>query len=995
MDEHRRRIAEDLAGLLKGEVRSDALTITMYSSDASLYQVAPLVVAYPENREDVVAIVKYAADAGLPVIARGAGSSVTGGPLGRGIVIDFSRRMNRIEAYDDATIRVQAGVTWSELNRFLRPMGRYFAPDPANSAVTTIGGMLGVDAAGSHSVRVGSTRNHVQSIEVVLANGCVIEADKESLDILQTIPDTGSIVESERTQAFLARRNLISRLSRLLDDHAEMIRDRQPAGIRNTAGYFLRGVLKDNAISLPRMLIGSEGTLGVFTSARLHTTPLPAHRSAALILFGQLEGALRSVRALEEHQVSACDLLDRRLLSLAREADPRFHQIISPAAEVALIVEQTGMHAKDVRDRMRASLRAVRDVNLRSIVAFEAETDADVDFLWTLPSRVVPLLTKLKGSTRPLPFVEDIAVPPEAVSEFLLSAQRILQRHQVTASLYAHAAAGQLHMRPFLQPPRPSDGPRLEGLARDLYQLVFSLGGSISGEHGDGLSRTAFIRSQYGALYRVFQEIKDIFDPHNLLNPGKIISNDQHTTAKNFRPVAESALSTTSDTELVPLQLQWSPQTFAAAADRCNGCGECRTQSPDLRMCPFFRQDPIEEASPRAKANVVRGVLADVIPAESLASEEMQRLANLCFNCKQCQLECPSNVNIPQLMIEAKAAYVAANGLHRADWLSSRAHSVGALGSTLSMAANWLVSNATTRWAIEKVTGISQHRKLPLFARRSFLRSLGSRFSEKPERSPNTPEPIVYFVDDFANYYDPELATAFLAILRHHNVPVVIPRTQTSSGMALLSAGDIEAAKEVAAENVRTLGGFAREGYRVVCTEPTSALCFRDEYPKLLDHPDVGAVAKQAIDAGSYLLRLQAAGQLRTDLAPLNQTVGYHTPCHVRAFTNRSPMAELLALIPGLTVAKINQGCSGMAGAWGLSAKNFRTSLRLGWGLISEMRSGQYSIGATECSTCKMQMEQGTNRPTLHPLKLLALSYGLMPELEKKLLPSKNRLVLS
>ncbi|WP_240928411.1 FAD-binding and (Fe-S)-binding domain-containing protein [Thalassoroseus pseudoceratinae] len=974
-------------------MRSDALTIAMYSSDASLYQVAPLVIAYPENRDDVVAIVKYAADAGLPIIPRGAGSSVTGGPLGPGIVIDFSRRLNRIESFDDETVHVQAGVTWSELNRFLRPQGRYFAPDPANSAVTTIGGMLGVDAAGSHSVRVGSTRNHVHSMEVVLANGCVIEAGPESLDILQTMPDMGSIVEAERTQSFLAKRNLVSRLSRLLDDHAELIRDRQPPGVRNTAGYFLRSVLKDHVIHLPRMLIGSEGTLGVFTSARLYTTPLPAHRSAALILFGQLEGALRSVRALEKHQLSACDLLDRRLLSLAREADPRFHELISPAAEVALIVEQTGMHAKDVQDRMRAILQTVRDVNLRSVVAFEAETDADVEFLWTLPSRVVPLLTKLKGATRPLPFVEDMAVPPEAVSEFLLSAQRILQRHQVTASLYAHAAAGQLHMRPFLQPPQPGDGPRLEGLARDLYQLVFSLGGSISGEHGDGLSRTAFIRSQYGALYRVFQQIKDIFDPHNLLNPGKIISNDQHTTAKNFRPVAESQLN--AEPELVPLQLQWSPQTFAAAADRCNGCGECRTQSPDLRMCPFFRQDPIEEASPRAKANLVRGVLAETIPADMLVSEEMQRVANLCFNCKQCQLECPSNVNIPQIMIEAKAAYVAANGLHRADWLLSRAHTVGALGSTLSLAANWLVSNGTTRWAIEKLTGISQHRKLPLFARRSFLRSLGSRYSEKPQPKPGQPQPIVYFVDDFANYFDPELAASFVAILRHHNVPIIVPKTQTSSGMALISAGDIEAAKEVAAENVRTLGGLAREGFQIVCTEPTSALCLRDEYPKVLDHPDVHVVANQTIDAGSYLLGLHKNNQLRTDFTELNQTIGYHTPCHVRALTDRAPMAELLALIPGLTVAKINRGCSGMAGAWGVSAKNFRTSLRLGWGLISEMRSGQFTLGATECSTCKMQMEQGTDQPTLHPLKLLALSYGLMPELEKKLSPSKNRLVLS
>ena len=262
------------------------------------------------------------------------------------------------------------------------------------------------------------------------------------------------------------------------------------------------------------------------------------------------------------------------------------------------------------------------------------------------------MLTRLTGQTRPLPFVEDIAVPPAALRDFLVRAQQVFQRHQVTASLYAHAATGQLHLRPFLPTPTPQDAERIEEIARDLYQIVFAVGGSISGEHGDGLARTAFIRSQYGPLYKVFQQIKDIFDPHNLMNPGKITSDDPHLTIRHFRPV------TVPSSEIVDLQLRWNSEELTQSAALCNGCGTCRTQHPDLRMCPFFRLSPAEEASPRSKANVMRDYACGSISPFEMSLPRMKHLADLCFNCKQCQLECPSNVNIPQLMIEAKAAYV-------------------------------------------------------------------------------------------------------------------------------------------------------------------------------------------------------------------------------------------------------------------------------------------------------------------------------------------------
>jgi Fe-S oxidoreductase len=371
----------------------------------------------------------------------------------------------------------------------------------------------------------------------------------------------------------------------------------------------------------------------------------------------------------------------------------------------------------------------------------------------------------------------------------------------------------------------------------------------------------------------------------------------------------------------------------------------------------------------------------------------MKHLASLCFNCKQCELECPSNVNIPRLMIEAKAAYVTANGLKRADWILSRAHSLGAVGSTMAFLSNWMIRHPTARWVMEKLLGISRHRKLPLFARRSFLRSLRSESTLGESKAHN--RPVVYFVGDYANYYDPELSQAFVAILRHNDIPVIVPRDQTSSGMAMISAGDLDAARDVALTNLRVLGDYAREGIPIVCTEPSAALCLKQEYPALLEHPDVQLVADQTVEAGTYLAGLHARGKLKTDFSSLDLDAGYHTPCHLKSLSGESPLARLLALIPDLRLHTIDKGCSGMAGAYGLTSENFQTSLKLGWDLISRMRDGDLTIGTTECASCKIQMEQGTTIPTLHPLKLMAYSYGLMPNIANKLQKTTRKLIVS
>ena len=996
VDEERRSIYEDLSSLIEGDVRCDATSRAIYSADASLYSIDPLAVVAPRHSDDVVALARYAHDRNYSLTPRGAGTGTTGSCLGSGIIVDFSRYMNQVEWIEEDKVRVQSGITRLQLNQELARTGRYFAPDPANANVTTIGGMLGVNAAGSRSVHIGTTRDHVHSIEVVTSTGHRFEAGLESLRILTSLPPQTSrtplvngVTEPEDPyQEQNYKRTLVSKLAKLLEDNEELIYSKQPSMLRNTCGYVVRKVLLDGRINLPRLLVGSEGTLAMFTATTLHTTPLPEFRGIALILFGQTQSALQAMQAITPLQPSACDMLDRRLISLARDADEKFARLITPAAEAAMLVESSGFNEADVKKRLQTMLQKVRSLNIKAVFAAETYDRNQVEFLWTLPRRVVPHLSRLGGVERPIPFVEDVAVAPDRLGEFLSEAQKVFQKHQVTASLYTHAASGQVHFRPFLPMPTQQTGHKLEAIARDLYQLVFRFQGTISGEHGDGLSRTAFIRSQYGDLYRVFQQVKDLFDPHNLMNPGKIISDDPHLTTRYLRP------SLPAEPQYVKLQVEWSPQELFNETSACNGCGACKAKVDDLRMCPFHKLEAREENSPRSKANLLRTFLARREVAHRWTEEQIRQVTDSCFNCKQCQIECPSNVNIPHMVLELKAAYVATHGLKQPDWIFSRAHSFGSIGCSTFFLTNWLIGHRLSRWFLEKLLGISRYRKLPYFARRTFVKGAGREYRRLPPRSGGT-QPVVYFMGDYANYHDHQLARAFLAILKHNNIPVHIPPHQTSSGMAMISAGDFAAARDIALTNIRELAELAREGYRIICTEPAAAIALTQEYPRVIEHPDVQLIAKQVIEAGAFLEELHHQGKLKTDFKPLAYRFGYHTPCHLKALGRGTPLQELMKLIPELTMVPIEEGCSGMAGPYGMARDTFERSLELGAKLIERMQHPDFDYGTTECASCKMQMEQGTTMPTLHPLKILALAYGLMPEIEAKLRPNNQKLVVS
>ena len=1037
MDQQRARIQEDLRGLLVGEVRCDDVFVQLYASDASIYEIRPLGGVLPRTTADVVATVRYANQHQIPIHARGAGSGIAGECLGPGLVIDFSKHLRRIIHTDADTVRVQPGVVHERLNAHLRQSGRIFGPDPAMSSVTTMGSVIAVDAAGSHWLRYNSARQHVKSLQVVLADGEVLEVGQEPLlaNVNSTAsrerqlasrerqlasrerqrpedstasrehqrPDESSLAPSSidaLPPAEARRRDLVARLAELLGREADLIRRKQPKSLVNTCGYNLVDVLKDGHVDLPKLLSGSEGTLALITEATLGIQPLVRHRGLCVLLFDRLDSALRAVPDIVQLGPSACDLIDRRHLSLARETDPRYDQLISPAAEALLLVEHEGDDPVEVRSRLQQVADRIRR---RKRLAFDSRQVVDVEeveLFWQLARKVVPTLYRLKGSTRPLPFIEDLAVPPAALPDFCVQMQNIFKRHQVTASLFGHVGHGQLHVRPFLDLADPADVAKIEPLAADLYQAVFDVGGTISGEHACGLSRTQFIRQQCGELYDVFREVKRIFDPRNVFNPGKVVGDEPGLMVKNLRSVALPTTATTpaptngeASRSLIDLQLTWTPSEIAYAARNCNGCGTCRLQSSDTRMCPIFRFAPAEEASPRAKATLMRGIMTGQLSPEVVASEEFKQVVDLCVNCHQCRLECPAGVDIPKLMLEAKAAYVARNGLRLGDWLLTHMDLMGAFGNLISPLANWALGNRPMRWLIEKTLGVAQGRKLPRFAARSFIRRAHRRRLTRPTR--RSGRKVVFFLDIYSNYYDTQLAEALVAILEHNGVAVYVHPGQWTSGMTMLQLGAVDQVRRVAEHNVELLAEAVRQGYHIVTTEPAAALCLTHEYLSLIDDDDARLVAANTSEACTYLWKLHSTGELQLDLKPINAVLGYHLPCHVRALNVGTPALDVMRLIPGLTVHRIERGCSGMAGTFGLKRENFRASLRAGWELIARLRDGDLQAGVTECSSCKMQMEQGTSKPTVHPLKLLALAYGLMPEAGSPLLARSEELIVS
>ena len=1019
MDAEQSRIEADLRGVLDGEVFCHPLRTQLYASDASIYEIAPLAVVRPRHADDVAQCVKYASENSLPLFPRGGGTGLAGQSLGPGIVLDFSRFMRRMIHVDreKLVVRVQPGMALADMNRALAKDRLVFGPDPPTRAVTTIGSVLAIDTLGSHFLRYGTAGATLVSAQCVLADGQQV--------LLEKSPWRASTSSNTKFN------HLVSEVGQLCWANRAIIKSPPWRGVARGCGYRLEASCDHDIVDMARLQSGAEGTLSILTEATVKVEQWPGARGVVLMFFEKLELAARAAIDARRDQVAACDLMDRRLIEIARELDPRYESMLPRGAEALLLIEQQGADVPEVRNKLgsliqRLVRRAPSTQHTRIIV-----DDAERDFIWKLSRRVIPRLYRLKGSSRPLPFVEDISIPPDRLPEFLVEMQNILKADRVTGTLFAHAAHGHLHLRPFLDPHSPDDIAKMQRIADRIFEKVIEYRGVISGEHAVGLSRSSYLRQQLGELYPICRRIKELFDPKGILNPGKLVTDAAQKTTDNLRPPSivihpsrkefspsrkelspiESmhltdgevlatdvetqsnllpSVKVTNETDgmtnvaelaqrsFLPI-LNWSESdSMEYTANSCNGCGRCRSNAPTERMCPMFRSTRGEEASPRAKANLVRGLMSGKLPILMAESDEMKAIADLCFHCHQCRIDCPASVDIPKLMLEIKAQYTATNGLRVSDRLLSRLDALTAMASRMPNVANWALENRHARWLLEKTTGIAQGRRLPRLARQQFLRWAAKNRLTRPNRGAG--RKVLYLVDHYANWNNPLVGIALVEVLQHQNVEVYVPTWQSVTFMTKIVMGDIEKVRGMIGPQIRQLAEAVRQGYQIVTTEPTAALCLKVEYVHILDNEDARLVAANTWDAGQYVWQMHANNELELDFKPLTTTVMYHTPCHLRAIDPSHTGMKLLSLIPGLSVQHADAGCSGMAGTYGIRRQTYRTSLRVGWGLISTMQETTAQIGSTECSTCKLQMEQGIDKPTIHPLALMAFAYGKLPE---------------
>lgn len=967
LDSEQLRILDDLRDIVTGDVLVDEVSRAAYSTDASILQVRPHAIVAPKTVQEMAEVVKYAADAGLSIHPRGAGTGLAGESLGPDIVVDTSRYLRKIIQTGPTTVRVQPGVLWSQLQRHLAPQRRMFAPDPLSGQQCTIGGMLGTDAGGPHSLRYGTTRHHVHRIKIVLANGDIVEVGQEP-------------VSAPRAPVDSEIRRIVTEVATIVRDFKTDIDREQPPNVPKPGGYCLRGLRKGDLIDLPRLLVGSEGTLALFAEAELATLPIPPHRGMILASFTTLEAAAHAVLELLELQPTACEMLDRRTLSVVRESHPQYRQWVPERAEALVLIEQEGSHEENVADRLEATAKRLRSYKQLASNPIALQAEEDIQRCWNIRTGATMGLARTSDNAQPVPFVENFAVPPEAFPKFLKLVQEIMQRHELTASYGAHAGTGILHTRPILDLRHPESRKKLESIADQMLQAAFACGGTCAGEHGTGLLRSGMIQKQFPRLSIAFRKIKAAFDPRNFLNPGRIVGAEPGLPIHRLRVASASV-----DDSTVAHQLRWDGLTILETADRCNGCAECQRLIPAQRMCPTYKVVQTHTSSPRTKANLMRQILTGDLDPRVLPAGQLRQVTSLCVNCKMCRLECPSSVDVSKLMVEAKAAYVAENGLERTDRFFANLEAWSRRASSMAVIANSLLANQAFRWTMEKLTGFARQRQLPRFHHRTFLRRAARNgWTKLPRVSDQRPK-VAILVGTYVNHNDPHLAECLARVLERHGMRVHVPPNQRESGIAPLHYGDLDTARACLDWTLKTFGDLARDGYTIVSPEPSAVLMLRDEARGLTDHPDLGAVIERTFEASEYLAWLSERGRLDPQMQPVPISVAYHEPCHLRALQTRANIPDLLRKIPELRVVEVDKGCTGMAGTFGLRADSFDISMQAGQPMLQRIAQNDIHIGTAQCSACRMQIEQGTRKTALHPVHLFAMAYGLVQRPEKML----------
>jgi FAD/FMN-containing dehydrogenase/Fe-S oxidoreductase len=955
-----------ISARIDGEVRSDTYTRVLYSTDASIYQAMPLGVVIPRSAGDVHATLEAAVEHGVPVLARTSGTSLAGQAVNEALVIDMSRHLDGVLDFDREAkrVRVEPGIVLDELNRQLGAEGLQFGPDPASSDRAALGGIVSNNSTGAHSILYGMTADHVEEMGVILADGSQARFAAVEADAM-----------ASRMQLPGREGEIYRAVSALVGEpgNRDSILSGTPRHWRRCGGYnldrFIEGasfrVPRDSRFNLAKLVCGAEGGLAVMTDITLGLVEVPAEKGLALLHFSSLRGALSAVPAILEQGPSAVELLDHMGLELCRGV-PEYARLLETFVEgdpnCILICEFHGQSRSELEAGIERLAGAVRREMVGASAVSPILDPARQADVWTVRKVGLGLLMSIRGDLKPLPFIEDAAVPVEHLADYVDEVERFCRGLGTRVAYYAHASAGCLHIRPLIDAKLAGEIAKMPEILAFSVELLHGNGGSLSSEHGDGRARSWINERFFGPeLYDLYRQVKRIFDPEALLNPGTVVEAPAMTESlrygEEYRVVAHAP------------QLDFSAeQGFDRAVEMCNGAGVCRRLTHGT-MCPSFMVTRDEEHSTRGRANMLRAAMSGTLPAEELTSRRMYEVMELCVECKACKAECPSSVDMAKIKVEFLAGYHARHGVPLRDRLFGSIDRISRMSSgAMAPVANALLGNRVVRWVMEKTLGLDRRRTLPRFARVPFTRWFESRVP-----TPAGCRRVVLFNDTFNTYSTPEVAQAASEFLEAAGFEVVLPGHRCC-GRPMLSKGLVEPARALALETLDRLAPLAAEGVPIVGLEPSCLLTLRDEYRYLLPNdPRVETVAAAAETFEEFVAREAAAGTLGVEFTTEAAEVLLHGHCHQKALVGTGPALQALSLPRGYRVREVDSGCCGMAGSFGYESEHYDISMAMAERrLLPAVRDqdGEAVVAAAGTS-CRHQIEHGAERAPLHPAQIL------------------------
>ena len=892
---------------MRGPVHFDRLTRGIHATDASHYQVMPACVVVPRDADDAVAAIRIAGRHELPVTARGGGTSLSGQTMWAGMVLDVSKGLDEVLEVDvdERWARVGPGVVRDRLNVELRDTGLHFAPDPATANRATIGGMIGNNTSGMRSVIYGKTIDHVIEVRIALADGTVLD-----------LAPCSRAAFSEAGRRPGREGEIFRGVEQVVAAHRDEIDRRFPKVMRRVSGYNLDAFGREGPWNLAHLVVGSEGTLGVVLEAKIRLTPPPAATALCVAHFDDVITALEPVETILEHDPSAIELLDDRILDEARRnlATAGSVDFLVGRPSAVLIIEAHGADSNEAGDRAR---RLAADLERRGIgsacpVVADATGQAAV---WNVRRLGLGLISNVRGPTKGQAFVEDACVPVGSQAEYARALQSICGRHGVPLAIYGHASVGVLHARPMLDLHQPQDVEKMKAIADEAFDLVVRCGGCISGEHGDGLVRGGYLERFFGTdLFAAFGSIKRLFDPKGLMNPGKVVDVPPMTENLRYGP----------DYRVEPITSKFHYRDqggFALAIEQCNGVGACRKVGSGT-MCPSYMATRDEAHSTRGRANALRLAISGQLGPDALTGDALHEVLDLCLSCKACKSECPNNVDMARLKSEFLDGH---HRRHGVPWSTRLVGAMPAMAARLAGPAapafNWLQRRGLARRLLAAWAGIDRRRTLPEYARRPF-----SRWSRRHAPRRGGPR-IVLFVDTYMNCFEPQVGIAAVELLDSCGYEVVISAPGCCQ-RPRLSKGLLDPARRHGAATLRALARRDAELPIVVC-EPSCASSLADDLPDLVADEALGAsVAGRIRMIDVFLADEIAAGRLEVSWHSPHDRIVLHGHCHQRALFGTAAMKSILARVDGLEVEEVDSGCCGMAGSFGY--EHYDLSMRIG-----------------------------------------------------------------